>query len=245
MKAKLVKYPFNDGKRYRWDTYKMGKKFEYSWDESEEPNYEKLVPFLKASNQDYSSDADTVAINLQDNVMTPFEYRMTKPAIIGGKTFTPAIAERAVNKDWDVTFTSPNYWFTTTGTYTINTEELNIVNGGQQTIYYKVTEDERKGYTVAELPGKFRRLNPAVEIIDGVQHHITYMTDEFKGVTDALRDAWQMWLGDNPSYYDPIKEQTIYYTYEPDVSPASVSNSTGVSYEQPQSNYYNHERPRP
>ena len=48
MKSKLVKYPFNDGKRYRWDTYKMGKKFEYTWEQSRIPNYDTLVPCIEA-----------------------------------------------------------------------------------------------------------------------------------------------------------------------------------------------------
>ena len=245
MKAKLVKYPFNDGKRYRWDTYKMGKKFQYSWDESEEPNYKKLVPFLKASNNDYSNDADTVAINIQDNVMTPFEYSMTNPVITGGKTFAPIISEATVDKDWDVTFTSPNYWFTTPSTYTVNTEELNIVSGGQQQIYYKITEDERKGYTIKELPGQFRTLSPAYEMADGHLVPIHYCTDEFIAITDALRDAWQMWFSDNPSYYDPIKGRTINYTYEPDVSPSSVDSYYSREYAQPETSYYNPDRPRP
>ena len=48
MKSKLVKYPYKDGKRYRWDTYKMGKKFEYTWEQSEPNNYETITPYIKA-----------------------------------------------------------------------------------------------------------------------------------------------------------------------------------------------------
>lgn len=47
MKSKLVRYPFNDGKRYRWDTYQMGKKFEYTWGQSEPQNYETITPYFK------------------------------------------------------------------------------------------------------------------------------------------------------------------------------------------------------
>lgn len=49
MKSKLVRYPFNDGKRYRWDTYKMGKKFEYYWEQSEPNNYDTITPYIKYS----------------------------------------------------------------------------------------------------------------------------------------------------------------------------------------------------
>lgn len=55
MKSKLVKYPFNDGKRYRWDTYKMGKRFEYSWDRSPSANYTTMNPYIEAEPFDYST----------------------------------------------------------------------------------------------------------------------------------------------------------------------------------------------
>ena len=46
MKAKLVKYPFNE-KKYRWDTYKAGREFQYTWDESLPKNFNRLDPFIK------------------------------------------------------------------------------------------------------------------------------------------------------------------------------------------------------
>ncbi|MBO7734872.1 MAG: hypothetical protein J6S67_20090 [Methanobrevibacter sp.] len=49
MKAKLVRYPFNDGKRFRWDTYKMGKKFEYTWRRYMNGEYEDISPYIKAA----------------------------------------------------------------------------------------------------------------------------------------------------------------------------------------------------
>lgn len=53
MKAKLVKYPFNE-KKYRWDTYKLGKEFEYYWDESLPNNFETIEPYIKAEKYDPS-----------------------------------------------------------------------------------------------------------------------------------------------------------------------------------------------
>lgn len=52
MKSKLVKYPF-DEKKYRWDTHKMGKTFEYSWDKSLPKNFNTITPYIKA---DYLKD---------------------------------------------------------------------------------------------------------------------------------------------------------------------------------------------
>lgn len=46
MKAKLVKYPFNE-KKCRWDTYKLGKEFEYYWDESLPNNFTTIEPYIK------------------------------------------------------------------------------------------------------------------------------------------------------------------------------------------------------
>lgn len=49
MKSKLVKYPFNDGKRYRWDKYQMGKKFEYAWERTPlAKNYNTITPYIEA-----------------------------------------------------------------------------------------------------------------------------------------------------------------------------------------------------
>lgn len=54
MKAKLVRYPFNDGKRFRWDTYKMGKKFEYTWQKSLPNNFDYITPYIKTDTLSYN-----------------------------------------------------------------------------------------------------------------------------------------------------------------------------------------------
>lgn len=73
MKSKLVRYPFNDGKRYRWDTYQMGKKFEYSWDESIPQNFETITPYIKAESMATAYD-DTKAYALVDLEKEITEY---------------------------------------------------------------------------------------------------------------------------------------------------------------------------
>lgn len=66
MKSKLVKYPFNDGKRYRWDTYKMGKRFEYSWSQSKPNNFQTITPYIKAEPFIYDSNTTYGLINTED-----------------------------------------------------------------------------------------------------------------------------------------------------------------------------------
>lgn len=51
MKAKLVKYPF-DEKKYRWDTYAQEKEFEYYWDESLPKNFDTIEPYIKVEEYD-------------------------------------------------------------------------------------------------------------------------------------------------------------------------------------------------
>ena len=55
MKAKLVKYPF-DEKKYRWDTWYQGKEFEYFWDESLPNNFETIEPYIKTETYEYDDD---------------------------------------------------------------------------------------------------------------------------------------------------------------------------------------------
>lgn len=55
MKSKLVKYPFNDGKRYRWDTYKMGKQFQYYWDKTPDAQFSTITPYIKTEPFDAST----------------------------------------------------------------------------------------------------------------------------------------------------------------------------------------------
>lgn len=64
MKSKLVKYPF-DEKKYRWDTQKMGKEFEYSWDVSRPNNYEEITPFIKAV--PFVKEEDTTYVSMARN----------------------------------------------------------------------------------------------------------------------------------------------------------------------------------
>lgn len=105
----------------------------------------------------------------------------------------------------------------------------------------------RKGYTIVELPGKFGDLTPSINYIEGRPELIEppiLCKDEFKLVVDALRDAWQGWFSNHPSYYDPIKEQTIYYTYEPDVSPSSVG-AYSATYVEAENGWYSTNLPKP
>ena len=63
MKAKLVKYPY-DEKKYRWDTWYQGKEFEYFWDESLPNNFETIEPYFKADYVDTSSNHNYGYVNL-------------------------------------------------------------------------------------------------------------------------------------------------------------------------------------
>lgn len=47
MKSKLIRYPFSDGKRFRWDTKKMGKQFQYGWQKSLPNNYSTITPYIE------------------------------------------------------------------------------------------------------------------------------------------------------------------------------------------------------
>ena len=69
MKAKLVRYPFNDGKRFRWDTYKMGKKFEYTWRQYINGDYQDISPFIKAEPFDEQAfnNGDYAYVDLSQN----------------------------------------------------------------------------------------------------------------------------------------------------------------------------------
>lgn len=82
MKSKLVKYPFNDGKRYRWDTYKMGKRFEYTWEQSEPQNYSTITPYIKTEeisnankyNNEYAILGDDITIPSVNSDVAFVEY---------------------------------------------------------------------------------------------------------------------------------------------------------------------------
>lgn len=67
MKAKLVKYPF-DEKKYRWDTYKLGKEFEYYWDESLPNNFRTIEPYIKIENYVYDENKDYGYIKLNESI---------------------------------------------------------------------------------------------------------------------------------------------------------------------------------
>lgn len=56
MKAKLVKYPY-DEKKYRWDTWYQGKEFRYYWDESLPNNFETIEPYIET--EEYNSEEHT------------------------------------------------------------------------------------------------------------------------------------------------------------------------------------------
>lgn len=60
MKSKLVKYPF-DEKKYRWDTHKMGKTFEYSWERTTPNNYDTLTPYIEAYTTSTATSGHTYA----------------------------------------------------------------------------------------------------------------------------------------------------------------------------------------
>lgn len=71
MKAKLVKYPFNE-KKYRWDTWYQGKEFEYFWDESLPNNFDTIEPYFKLKD---STDVSSIGyIDLKKNA-TDIAYK--------------------------------------------------------------------------------------------------------------------------------------------------------------------------
>ena len=63
MKAKLVKYPY-DEKKYRWDTWYQGKEFEYFWDESLPNNFDTIEPYFETKPKRYG---DFAYININSN----------------------------------------------------------------------------------------------------------------------------------------------------------------------------------
>lgn len=70
MKSKLVKYPF-DEKKYRWDTHKMGKTFEYSWDETEPGDYTEINPYIEG--ELYRFNTNKRYIILDGSNIPPFD----------------------------------------------------------------------------------------------------------------------------------------------------------------------------
>ena len=62
MKAKLVKYPFNE-KKYRWDTYKAGREFQYFWDKSAPKDYNTIQPYIKVEDYDKSIHSGYVPLD--------------------------------------------------------------------------------------------------------------------------------------------------------------------------------------
>lgn len=70
MKSKLVKYPFNDGKRYRWDTWKMGKEFEYSWRKIALGDYDSIAPYIKTEpfNTNSFNNGEYAVVDLSKNI---------------------------------------------------------------------------------------------------------------------------------------------------------------------------------
>ena len=65
MKAKLVKYPFNE-KKYRWDTYKAGREFQYFWDESLPKNFDTIEPYIEVKNFTYDENKKYAYIDLKN-----------------------------------------------------------------------------------------------------------------------------------------------------------------------------------
>ena len=90
MKSKLVRYPFNDGKRYRWDTYQMGKKFEYSWEESIPQNFTTVTPYVKYTPiTEYDTSKAYAQIDIKDaDWANKFSYTLSAPILNDGKWTT-------------------------------------------------------------------------------------------------------------------------------------------------------------
>lgn len=97
MKAKIVRYPFNDGKRYRWDTYQMGKKFEYSWEESIPQNFETVTPYIKYTPiAEYDTSKAYAQIDIKDaDWANGFSYSLSGPTAVSGSYY--------YNQSWDRT----------------------------------------------------------------------------------------------------------------------------------------------
>lgn len=73
MKAKLVKYPFNE-KKYRWDTYAQEKEFEYYWDESLAKNFDTIEPYIKVEPFEYDPTKIYAKILLNKNAIKEEAY---------------------------------------------------------------------------------------------------------------------------------------------------------------------------
>jgi hypothetical protein len=92
MKSKLVKYPYKDGKRYRWDTYKMGKKFEYSWDQSEPNNFETITPYIEVEPFTNDGSKNVGYLDISAPVGAPADY--------GDIQYTPKLVAQTTSSDY-------------------------------------------------------------------------------------------------------------------------------------------------
>jgi hypothetical protein len=70
MKSKLVKYPFNE-KKWRWDIWKLGRKFEYSWNKEPNANYSSVEPYFEY--KDVEDDKNYYYADIGNDITTAFD----------------------------------------------------------------------------------------------------------------------------------------------------------------------------
>lgn len=149
MKAKLVKYPFNK-KKYRWDTYKQGKKFLYTWKKSAIKDWDKILPyytydsFINNTTDTFGTvDMDNLGASYSDDISLQFKGIYTdnndRTTCLYIKNIPDSVPRRVVTEYEDA-----GVWFSKPGTYNYNDETFEVVETPK--IYYKVVKNNGKSY---------------------------------------------------------------------------------------------------
>jgi hypothetical protein len=130
MKAKLVKYPFNK-KKYRWDTYKQGKEFEYTWSQGAIKTYDYLRPYAVQSPINYNLD-----YGVEDRRATTADLGFTISATPNGPYIYPRqMPDGALTLHERSTLERCRFWFPINGTY-IDDGISYIATNTHNQIYY-------------------------------------------------------------------------------------------------------------
>ena len=102
MKAKLVKYPYNE-KKYRWDTWKLGEEFQYFWDESLPNNFETIEPYIKKDIPVSSTQYGRINLLSNSNSFGYSDKTITKGGTIGLVDNNWFVVKKDITNDIDGT----------------------------------------------------------------------------------------------------------------------------------------------
>lgn len=151
MKAKLVKYPF-DNKKYQWNQYKMGKEFEYTWFKSVLKDWKSVRPYytygeiknLKAAPEVYGTvDWDNLGKSYDENITNDYQG-LVKDANGHTSCLIQKQIPDTVPRKVVTTYSDVDMWFSQPGTYTYNGETFEVTSTPK--LYYKITAEKKHSY---------------------------------------------------------------------------------------------------